>query len=205
MDGSATEVRKGRKFDQVVAGAREVFLRDGFDGASVDEIARAAGVSKATLYNYFPDKRLLFMEVGKAQCRAQAEEAIASIDTSLPPQVVLTEAGRRFLDIIFSDLGIQTYRVCVNEAERFPALAREFYETGPQLMREALLAYFDAAAARGEIRIGDRFRMADQFGELCKARLHMELLLGLRSTVTQAEREIAIDDAVETFLARYGV
>ena len=45
------EVRKGRKFEQVLEGALRVFLRDGFEGASVDEIARAAGVSKATLSN----------------------------------------------------------------------------------------------------------------------------------------------------------
>jgi len=60
-DGTDIEIKRGRKFDQVLSGARDVFLRDGFEGASVDDIARAAGVSKATLYSYFPDKRLLFM------------------------------------------------------------------------------------------------------------------------------------------------
>ncbi|MDO6523978.1 helix-turn-helix domain-containing protein, partial [Shimia thalassica] len=40
-------MRRGRKFDQVIDGARDVFLRDGFEGASVVDIARAAGVSKA--------------------------------------------------------------------------------------------------------------------------------------------------------------
>ena len=61
----------GRKVSQVLDGARTVFLRDGFEGASVDDIARQAGVSKATLYNYFPDKRILFMEVAKAECVRQ--------------------------------------------------------------------------------------------------------------------------------------
>ena len=51
MTAVAAEIKKGRKFDQVLDGAREIFLRDGFEGASVDEIARAAGVSKATLYS----------------------------------------------------------------------------------------------------------------------------------------------------------
>ena len=57
-----------------------VFLRDGFDGASVDDIAREAGVSKATLYSYFPDKRLLFLEVAKTECARQADEAVKLID-----------------------------------------------------------------------------------------------------------------------------
>ena len=74
---AATPLRRGRKFDQVLAGAREVFLRDGFEGAVVDEIARQAGVSKATLYSYFPDKRLLFVEVAKQECRAQSDAALS--------------------------------------------------------------------------------------------------------------------------------
>ncbi|WP_372674886.1 TetR/AcrR family transcriptional regulator, partial [Aquicoccus sp.] len=55
--GAQAEInRSGRKFDQVLEGARKVFMADGFERASVDDIARAAGVSKATLYSYFPDK-----------------------------------------------------------------------------------------------------------------------------------------------------
>lgn len=85
MATAQTQIRKGRKFDQVVEGAQEIFLRDGFEGASVDDIARAAGVSKATLYSYFPDKRLLFMEVATRQCSEQARISIEKIDSSRPP------------------------------------------------------------------------------------------------------------------------
>ena len=74
MTSDQTKVRKGRKFDQVLAGARDVFMADGFEGASVDAIARAAGVSKATLYSYFPDKRLLFMEVADTECARQSRQ-----------------------------------------------------------------------------------------------------------------------------------
>ncbi|MEZ5686188.1 MAG: helix-turn-helix domain-containing protein, partial [Paracoccaceae bacterium] len=80
VESNKPEIRKGRKFDQVLEGARAVFLRDGFEGASVDDIAREAGVSKATLYSYFPDKRLLFMEVAKCECARQADEAAALIE-----------------------------------------------------------------------------------------------------------------------------
>ena len=69
MDGNTPEIKRGRKYDQVIAGARDVFLAQGFEGASVDLIAREAGVSKATLYSYFPDKRILFIEVAKKNVR----------------------------------------------------------------------------------------------------------------------------------------
>lgn len=62
----ALPVTRGRKFLQVL-GARTIFLRDGFEGAAVDDIAREAGVSKATLYSYFPDKRVMFMEVFRSE------------------------------------------------------------------------------------------------------------------------------------------
>ena len=63
MTVEAVAIRKGRKYDQVLEGARIVFLRDGFEGASVDDIAREAGVSKATLYSYFASKEELFFAV----------------------------------------------------------------------------------------------------------------------------------------------
>ena len=81
MNQPATILRTGRKFDQVLKGARDVFMADGFEGASVDDIARAAGVSKATLYSYFPDKRLLFMEVARNECARQACDAVDMVET----------------------------------------------------------------------------------------------------------------------------
>ena len=91
--GKQEIIRKGRKFDQVLEGARSVFLRDGFEGASVDDIARAAGVSKATLYSYFPDKRLLFLEVARCECNRQTEETEALICTATTVREVLTIAA----------------------------------------------------------------------------------------------------------------
>ena len=132
------EIKKGRKFDQVIEGARDVFMRDGYEGASVDEIARAAGVSKATLYSYFPDKRLLFSEVARMECNRQADEALDVIDMDAPPEAVLTEAARRILSFFLSDFGQQVYRICVAESHRFPEFGRRFYDSGPAMVRHRL-------------------------------------------------------------------
>ena len=136
MTAVPQDIRKGRKFDQVLAGARDIFLRDGFDGASVDDIARAAGVSKATLYSYFPDKRLLFLEVAKAECRRQADEAEALIDDGAPVAQVLALAAERILAFAQSEFGQRMFRMCVAEAERFPTLGHEFYHSGPVMIRD---------------------------------------------------------------------
>jgi len=204
MATAEAKIRKGRKFDQVVEGAREVFLRDGFEGASVDDIARVAGVSKATLYSYFPDKRLLFMEVATRQCKEQARTSIESIDSSRAPQEVLSRVADQFLGFIYSDMGQRIFRICVAEADRFPQLGQEFYHSGPMIMRAALVDYLRQATERGELRIEDFDLAADQFAELCKADLWPKLVFGIIQTVPKDEKARVIDGAVRTFLARYG-
>lgn len=199
-----TLVRRGRKFDQVLDGAREIFLRDGFEGASVDDIARAAGVSKATLYSYFPDKRLLFMEVASAQCCRQADEAMVTMDMTKHPSIVLRQVGVTFLSFIFSDMGQRIFRICVAESDRFPELGRQFYQSGPMTMRGALVGYLESASLRGEVVIDDMDLAADQFAELCKADLWPKLVFGIKTEFDEAEILRIVDGAIETFMARYG-
>lgn len=204
MTTSTVAVRKGRKFDQVLDGARRVFMADGFEGASVDEISRVANVSKATLYSYFPDKRLLFMEVATAECQRVAREAMDSIDMEADPREVLTQTGRHFLRFITSDFGQRIFRICVAEAERFPELGRKFYSSGPEVFRTEMAAYFRQAQARGQLRIEDHIMAADQFGELCKADVWPRLIFGVTKQVSDAEIVRVVENAVQTFLARYG-
>ncbi|WP_116597892.1 TetR/AcrR family transcriptional regulator [Primorskyibacter marinus] len=199
-----TSIRKGRKFDQVLEGARTVFMADGFEGASVDDIARAAGVSKATLYSYFPDKRLLFMEVATTECCRQSDQAPQDIDMSGPPQLVLDRVGRTFLRFITSKFGQQIFRLCVAEGDRFPDLAHAFYESGPMTMQRMITDYFRQAIARGELRIDDLDLAASQFAELCKADLWTQLVFGIAQEHSDADIDRVITGAVDTFMARYG-
>ncbi|SDJ69514.1 TetR/AcrR family transcriptional regulator [Aliiruegeria lutimaris] len=205
MNAEPGLIKRGRKFDQVLEGAQQVFMRDGFEGASVDDIARAAGVSKATLYSYFSDKRLLFMEVATGQCQRQAEECIQSINPDLPPEEVLRGAAKRMMGFYLSEFGRAVFRIVVAESERFPDLGREFWEGGPAKSRAVLIEYFREANARGTLRIEDPELAADQFTELCKVDLHPKLLMGLCRDVTEAEKARVANGAVAMFLARYGV
>lgn len=203
-DSPARDIRKGRKYDQVIAGAQTVFMRDGFEGASVDDIAREAGVSKATLYSYFPDKRLLFMEVASCQCHRQADEAMVCIDFSRPPREVLKIAGHKLVGFMLSDMGQKIFRICAAESDRFPELGRRFYESGPMVVRTALCNYLEVARGRGEITGDDLQLAADQFAELCKADLWPQVIFGLKSEFTQADLDRIVDGALDTFMARYG-
>jgi len=198
------EIKRGRKFDQVIEGARSVFLADGFEGASVDDIARAAKVSKATLYSYVPDKRLLFIEVAKRECQRQADLAIAQISGDGPVEEALFNAASTMVRFFMSDLGRQTYRIAVAESERFPEIGRAFYNAGPTIARNALVDYLQKKVLAGELSIADVDLAADQFIELCKAGHHIKAVMGVKRDYTPEEIDTVIHGAVETFMARYG-
>lgn len=199
----APEPKKGRKYDQVIRGARSVFMQDGFEGASVDDIARTAGVSKATLYSYFPDKERLFMEVVTCECRKQADGALDEIDQTADPRQVLRLVGERLQQFVLSDFGRNVFRICVAESDRFPSLGHEFYECGPKLVREQLGNYLRCATERGEFEIKDFDLAADQFAELCKADIFARILMGVATSFTPEEARRVIDGAVDMFCARY--
>lgn len=197
-------IKRGRKFDQVVAGAREVFLNDGYEGASVDDIARKAGVSKATLYSYFPDKRLLFLQVAQNECHMQSTEAMGAIDLGDPPAKVLRHTGIHMSTFFLSDFGQRVFRICVAEADRFPELGAHFYRSGPGLIETSLGAYLQMAVDRGELEMDDVSLAAHQFAELCKAQIFVKAVFGIQTRSGAAEIARIVDAAVEMFLCRYG-
>lgn len=204
MTQSAAILRTGRKFDQVLQGAREVFMADGFEGASVDDIARVAGVSKATLYSYFPDKRLLFMEVAQTECRLMSERILSMIDESKPAREVLTIAATQLTGFLVSDFAQKVFRICMAERDRFPELGQAFYAAGPENGQRQMTEYLEKAVAKGELVIDDVQIAAEQFSELCKTRLWMRAAFGIQSRFSQEEIDEVALQAVDTFMARYG-
>ncbi len=203
MNHSIDVLRHGRKVEQVVEGARKVFLRDGFEGASVDEIARVACVSKATLYSYFPDKRVMFMEVARAECLRQAEVSMDVIDGSRGVAETLRVTGRNMIRFLTSEFGRRMFRVCVAESERFPDLGKRFYESGPKMVRDRLVSFLADGVAQGELAIDDIDLAADQFAELCKADIFPRVLFCREWHPQEADVTRVVDGAVATFMARY--
>jgi TetR/AcrR family transcriptional regulator, mexJK operon transcriptional repressor len=198
-------VRRGRKFDQVLEGARKVFLRDGFERASVDDIAREAGVSKATIYAYFPDKQLMFLEVARCACQRQAEDAEASIEGEVPVRRALTIAAEHIVAFLLSEFGQRMFRIVVGEGERFPGLGRQFYDFGPGLIHARLVHHFTCYVEAGQLAIDDVDLAADQFANLCKAGVHEKLIFGMAETITPEDVCRSVHGAVDMFMARYGV
>ena len=197
------KIRKGRKYDQVLAGARAVFMREGFEGASVDAIARDAGVSKATLYSYFPDKQHLFVAVLKEECDAQSELAIDSDLEDLSVEATLRLIARKMVTFVISEFGQEVFRVCVAEAVRFPDLGRAFYESGPRAWGDKIAGFLCCDRVAAELDIPDPWLAADQLMQLCRTDLMLKVLFGVDPDPAPEEIDRVVDEAVKTFLARY--
>ncbi len=203
MNMQRPQIKKGRKFEQVLDGAREVFLRDGYEGANVDMIAKSAGVSKATLYSYFPDKAALFVEMAVRECRRAGDAAMATITKDAPIADILHFAATHIVGFLLSDPAQRIHRICVAEADRFPQLGRDFYINGPCAVRDELVSLLEDGCRRGELVIADVELAADQFAELCKADIFPRMVFKVQTEFSKAEIARVIDGAVATFLARY--
>lgn len=196
---------KGRKVAQVLAGAQQVFMAHGYEGANVDAIAKAAQVSKATLYSYFPDKRALFAAVARAACQEQTRRSMSFADDAGSFADRLYRGCRSFMEFLYSPFGLQMYRAVVAESARFPEFGQQFWATGPGMAHAELVTLFRQAEAEGHlIPIADHQLAAETLAELCKVHLHARLLLRVIDSAEPVELDRVARNAVDTFMARYG-
>ena len=116
---------------QIMEGARAVFFASGFDGASMNDVARSAGVSKGTLYAYFESKEDLFKEIIKEQ-KALTAERLCGFTRGGDVREMLADFGRRLLLKLTDPAHISLGRVVIGATEKFPAVGRALWEAGPQ-------------------------------------------------------------------------
>jgi AcrR family transcriptional regulator len=192
------------KRHQIMEGARRVFLQDGFDGASIGDIVRAAGVSKGTLYAYFPSKEKLFETLIIEDRRKQAE-ALFTLDESDEDVVrALRRLGKTFLEMLLSPDNLDFLRIVIGASTKFPQLGKAFFEAGPCNGTNRLAAYLRRLDEQGVISVENAYLAARQFLDLCKTGIHLRMMLGDRARPDETEIERNIDSAIKMFLAAYG-
>ena len=196
--------RAAAKREQILAGGRQVFMNRGFEGASMDEIVRISGVSKPTLYRYFPDKRQLYSEIFRRECDLYAAKLFSPELETLGAAEALETVARRYLDRLLSVATQSAYRVAVGDALRFPDLARAFYATGASRGAEHLGKLLRVFIGRGELEIEDVPLAAAQFLELCRVDQFYKLVFAMIDAPDPAAIERVVRGAVRVFLSAYG-
>ncbi len=189
---------------QVLDAAEALFLEHGYEPVSMDAVARKAGVSKATLYAYFPSKDRLFATI-------VAERGMAHVldDAAYPPdgsdiRAAMTEIGGRVLRFILRPRTLRIYRIAVAESVRFPELGQAFYEAGPQRSCGRFETWLLRQEAAGLVALPDPLLAAQQFMALVRSCVFLRATLEVPPTPDEAEIERTVASAVETWLRAYG-
>lgn len=168
-------------------------------------IAREAGVSKGTLYNYFTNKADLFAAFVEQNCREKLPAAVAPIQTvNLPVKEKLAAIARAMVHLITAPESIMLYRIIVSEAPHFPELATVFWQHGPKLAIGTLSNWIQEQVDRGALRVDDPVFAAEQFFTLCQTRIGHRKRFNMPLENEDADREKVIHAAVHVFLAAYG-
>ena len=189
---------------QIIDGACRVFLERGFDAASMGEIARAARVSKGTLYVYFNSKEELFEAIVEEQCNAQAEQIFSFDSNDRDVEAVLTRLGDTFVHFLCRRPGgISPLRTVIAIADRMPELGAKFYRAGPALGISSLKAYLEQQVAAGVLKPHDSEVVAAQFIDSCLSLTFKPMLFNFAGPPSDQEISRVVRSAVRTFVAAH--
>ena len=186
---------------KILDAARKVFAEHGFERASVDQIATRAGVSKATVYNHFADKKALFVAAVVEATDELSTHLKACLECSAGDvEAALRAIGEEIMALWLSPSTSALYRQAIAEAARLPEIGRMVFERGTQAIYDAVASHLARWSAAGALDIDDPRAAAITFVALCHGDLVTRMRLGvLEYPVDGAVRE-TVDRAVRTFV-----
>ncbi len=201
--------RAAAKHQAIIDAATEVFLSNGYVGASMDEVAARAAVSKQTVYKHFASKERLFTAIvlGSAgQVEHLVRDSAGALVRSRDLAADLTTLARRFVGYLMQPDVMRLRRLVIAEADRFPAIGRSFYAEGPERVATILGESFAELARGGRLRIDDGTIAAYHFCWLVLAiPWNRVLLAGGGEAPDDDELDRVVRAGVAAFLGAYEV
>ncbi|MGW8527532.1 TetR/AcrR family transcriptional regulator [Nocardiopsis sp. NPDC055824] len=200
--------RSARKRRAILDAAREVFLRGGYLGTNMDEIAAFSGVSKQTVYKHFGSKESLFVEIVTGMTSGAGD----TVHERLPEPAedddlaeYLCDYAYRQLTVVLTPDLMRLRRLVIGEVARFPELARVLHENGPARAMRAMAGLFERLAGNGRLDVADPATAASHFNWLVMAEpVNRAMLLGDEAVPPPEELRRHAEEGVRVFLAAYG-
>jgi TetR/AcrR family transcriptional regulator, mexJK operon transcriptional repressor len=200
--------RSARKRKAIVDAAVEIFLRSGYLGTSMDEVAALSEVSKQTVYKHFSSKEALFIEIVTSMTNAVSDSVHVPVrepGSAKELPTFLRNYALRQLTAVMTPRILQLRRLGIAEAPRFPDLGKALYDCGPARAIDAIAALFAGLMRRGFLVQGDPKVVAANFNWLVMSDpLNRVMFLGDAAIPSRAELERHVGEAVRVFLAAYG-
>ena len=197
------KVRTEARREAIVEAAATLFQEMGYERASMNELARRLGGSKATLYSYFPSKEALLVAVVKAFTTGHLAEAVDGLDVAfadLDLENVLTRFGERMLLVLTNDsTALAVYRMVIAESGHSD-IGTLFHDSGPRESIGALAAFMTVAMEKGQLAKADPHLRAQQFLALVTAETNMRIYQQNPEPLQIAEIRKLVVNAVDMFL-----
>jgi TetR/AcrR family transcriptional regulator, mexJK operon transcriptional repressor len=193
---------KAGKAQRIIAAAREAFLEQCYDGVSMDEVAKRAGVAKQTVYAHYASKDALFLAV----IDSVKGRVLSALSTPGPPAIHdrLQRIALEFLEVVLDPSTLSLLRTAMAASYRFPTLGRSIWGTDVKEGHAALADIIEMAAKDGSLTVDDAPAAAEQFLALVRGEAHLHCLLDPRFRPTRAQIERQVDAAIDCFMAKYG-
>lgn len=188
---------------QILNGARQMFLSKGFEATSMQDVARAAGVSKGTLYVYFDSKEAMFEALVLAEC-GRMQDVVRRAGTGTGPvRDELRLIARQMILTLMQPEPLAATRMMIGAGEKFPELARKIHEAGPSRSIRALADLLRQRVAQGDLAIADCEAASAEFVDLVLSGLQRRALL-MMPPLEPERLDEHIASRVDRFLAGHG-
>lgn len=189
----------------ILTAAGQIFHDQGFDGASMAQIALSLGCSKATLYSYFESKEVLFYEALMAAAGAQMRETFAAIENlSLPIAESLQSLGEQVISLLYSEEVMAVRRLLLSAAGRKAGLGKACYDAGPAQFLEVMSSLLKQYMDEGLLRKADPQVAALHLRALLESEWLDLFLFSTMQGFDQTFCKESASRATQTFLAAYG-
>ena len=185
--------RRPEKTEAILEAASQLFREQGYGAVSMDQIAREAGVSKATVYAHFESKDRLFAAMIHNACAVYAEGVMPAVTEMEDVREALTRICREIERFLLAPRTLGIYRVIIAEGPRFPELVQAFVEAGPLPFRRMLADFFEANNRRGTLKVPNPRLAAHQLIWLVRGPLYLQRMLNLEPFL---QEEPSVDDVV---------
>lgn len=196
--------RKRRAGDElraaILRAASEVFLKAGYQGASLEAVIARVGGSKRAIYSHFGSKKALFAALVREASNRAVEPLAADDAETQDLEDMLQAFGMQVTRVLMSPTTMALYRVVMAESARFPDVAREFFDNGPGRASASLARALSRLKRAGRIDVDDSRRAAERFIGMLRDDLHLRVVLGLRPPPTERELKRSVRQAVSIFL-----
>ncbi len=209
MTEAALPGRSAQKRQTILSAGQQLFLSNGYQGTSMDQVAATAAVSKQTVYKHFGEKReLLFTIVTDALDSASGtiRDRIAALaDNSADLEADLVALAGDYLRAVLQESVVQLRRLVIGEANRLPELARLYYEHAPLRTLSALGDAFTRLHDRGVLNAPEPSLAAEHFAFLIVGRpIDQALFEGAPNVLADFDVDAYARAGVDAFLAAYG-